>query len=172
MRAAREMSLISANARSATSLYLGLSADVNFSLMPRLQHSFPKSPQENSPPLSDLTAITANGVPSARTSARNDSNALTASDLLPRKYTGVNRVKSSRTISVYHFHPILGTVIFPLKSTNTRCSFLSALVYVDLAMGFRSPFAIQHPQYSWSSSLRLTACCSAVFLIIILCVWP
>ena len=172
MRAARVASLISANARSATPLYLGLSAGVNSCLIPRLRHNFPKFSIFFSP-LSDLTAITADGVPSARTSARKDSKALAASDFLPRKYTHVNRVQSSRILSVYHFPPILGTVNFPLRSTNTRCSFLSALVCVDLAMGFRSPIAIEHPrQHSWSSQLRLTPCCSAIFLSSTSCVWP
>ena len=164
MRAARAVPLISANARSATPLYLGLSAGVNSCLIPRLRHSFPKFAAKNSSPLSDLAAITADSVPSARTSVRNGSNALAASDFLPRKYTRVNHVPSSRTISIYHFHPILGMVIFPLRSTNTRCSFLSALVIVDLAMGFRSPYVIEHPRHSWSFPLRLTPCCFTVFL--------
>ena len=145
MRAARVVSLISANVLSATQLYMGLSAGVNSCLIRRWRNSFPKPPSENCPPLSDLTAITADGVPSARTSTRNDSNALAASDFLPGKYTRVNRGQSSRTMSVHHFPPILGTVIFPLSSTNTRCNFSSALACVDLAMGFRSPFAIEHP---------------------------
>ena len=148
MCAARAVSLINANARSATPLYLGLSAGVNSCLIPRLRHSVPKFAAKNSPPLSDLAAITADGVPSARIFVRNDSNALAASDFLPRKYTRVNHVPSSRTISSYHFHPILDMVIFPLRSTNTRCSFLSALVIVDLAMGFRSPYVIEHPRQS------------------------
>ena len=153
MRAARAASLISANARSATPLYLGLSAGVDSRLIPRVRHSVPKSPLKNSPSLSDLTTITVDGVPSARTSARNDSNALAACDFLPRKYTRVNRVQLFRTMSVYHFPPILGTVIFPLRLTNTRSSILSALICVDLAMGFRSPFAIEHPRHSWSSPM-------------------
>ena len=105
---ARAASLISANARLATPLYLGLSVGVNSCLIPRLWHSSPNSPPKNAPPLSDLTAVTADGVPSARTSARNDSNALAASDFLPRKYTCVDRVQSSRTMSVYHFPRYLG----------------------------------------------------------------
>ena len=148
MRAARAASLISANARSATPLYLRLSAGVNSCLIPRLRHSLPKCPPKHSPPLSDLTVITADGVPFAQTSARNDSNALATSDFLPRKYTRVNYVQSFGTMDVYHFPPILGTVIFPLRSTNTRCSFLSARVCVDLAMGFRSRFTIEHPRHS------------------------
>ena len=172
MLAARAVSLISANARSATPLYLGLSAGVNSCLMPRLRHSFPKSTPKNSSPLSDLTAARVDELLSARTSARNDSSALAASDFLPRKYARVNYVQSFGIMNVHHFHPIFGTVMFRLRSTNTRCSFLSALVYVDLAMGFRSPFAIEHPRHSRSSSLRLTPCYSAVFLSSTSCVWP
>ena len=172
MRAARASSWISANARSATPLYLGLSAGVNFCLILRLRHSFPKSPPKNSPPLSDLTAITVDGVPSARTLASNDSNALAASDFLPRRYTRINRVKSSRTKSVYHFPSTFGTGIFPLRSTNTRRSFLSSLASVDLVMGFCRSFAIEHPWHLWSSSLRLTPYCSTVFLGSTSCVWP
>ena len=92
MRAARAVSLISARACSATPMYLGLSAGVNSCLMPRLQHKVPNSPPKHSPSLSDRMHITADGVPSARTSARNDSNALAASDFFARKYTRVNRV--------------------------------------------------------------------------------
>ena len=92
MRAASAASLISPNARSATPLYLGLSAGVNSCLIPRLRQSSPKTPPKNSLPLSDQTAMTAEGVPSARTSAGNDSNALAASDLSLRKYIRVNRV--------------------------------------------------------------------------------
>ena len=92
MRAARAVSLIIARARSATPLYLGLSAGVNSCLMPHLRHNVPNSPPKNSPPLSNRTHITADGVPSARTSARNDSNALAASDFFARKYIRVNRV--------------------------------------------------------------------------------
>ena len=164
MRAARAVLLISAYARSATPLYFGLSAGVNSCLIPRLRHSFPELPSKDSPLLSDLIAITADGVPSTRTSAKNDSNALAASDFLPRKDTRVNHVPSSRTISIYHFHPILGMVIFPLRSTNTRCSFLPALVCVDLSMGFRSPHVIEHPRHSWSLPRRLTPCCSTGYL--------
>ena len=139
MRAAREVPLISANARPAIPLYLGLSADVNSCLILRLRHSFPKSTPKISPQLSDLTTITADGVPSARTSVRNDSSALAASDILPRKYTRANCVQSSRKMSVCYFPPIPGTAIFPLRSVYTSCSFLTALVCVDLAMGFRIP---------------------------------
>ena len=92
MRAAKSMSLISARARSATPLYLGLSAGVNFSFMPRLRHKVPNSPPKHYLLLSDRTHITVDGVRSARTSDRNDSNALAASDLFARKYTRVNRV--------------------------------------------------------------------------------
>ena len=92
MRAARAVSLISAEARSATPFYLGLSAGVNSYLMPRLRHKVPNSPPKKSPPLSDRTHIKVDGVPSARTSTRNDSNALAASDFFARKYTRVNRV--------------------------------------------------------------------------------
>ena len=77
MRAATAASLISPNARSATPLYFGLSASVFYTM---LTAKFPESSSENSLPLSDRTAMTADGVPSARTSARNDSNALAASD--------------------------------------------------------------------------------------------
>ena len=115
MRVARVMSLISANACSVTPLYLGLSAGVNSCLIPCLRHSFLKFPPKNSPLLFDLTAITADGVQSARTSARNDSNALAASDFLPRKYTHLNRRQSSCTMSCFHFPPIRGTIIFPLR---------------------------------------------------------
>ena len=108
------------NDRMATPLYLRLSAGVNSCLISPLRHIFPNFPPKHSPPFSDLTAITADGVPSARTSARKDSNALAASDFLPRKYTRVNRVQSSRTMSLNHFPPILGTAIFPLRSTNTQ----------------------------------------------------
>ena len=162
MRAAKAVSLIRANARSATPLYSGLSASVNYCLIPRLRHGFPKFPSKHSPPLSDLTAITADGVPSARTSARNDPNALAASNFLPWKYTRVNRVQSSRRMSVYHFPPILGTVIVSLRSTVTGCNVLSALRCANLVTGFRSPFAIDQPRHSWSSPLRLTPCCSTV----------
>ena len=148
MRAETAASLISPNARSATPLYLGLSAGVNYCLIPRLRQSSPKAPSKKCLPLSDRTAMTAEGVSSARTSARSGSNALVASDLCLRKYTRVNRVQSSRTISVYRFPSILCTVISPLRSTKTLCSYLAALVCVDLAMGFRSPFAIEHPRHS------------------------
>ena len=151
MRTARAASLFSANARSATPLYLGLSAGVNSCLIPRLRRSTPKSPPKISPPSSDQTVIAADGVASARTSARNDSNALAVLDFLPRRYTRVNRVQLSRTMSVYYSPPILIAAIFPLRSTNNRCSFISALVCVDQAMSFRSPFVIEHPRYSWSS---------------------
>ena len=57
--------LISARARSATPLYLGLSDGVNSCLMPRLRHKVPNSPPKISLPLSDRTHITADGVPSA-----------------------------------------------------------------------------------------------------------
>ena len=92
MHAARTVSLVRARARSSTPLYLGLSAGVNSCLVPRLPHNVPNSPSKHSPPLSDQTHITVDGVPSARTYARNDSNALTASDFFARKYTRVNRV--------------------------------------------------------------------------------
>ena len=92
MRAARAVSLISARARSATPLYFGLSAGVNSCLMPRLRHKVPNTPPEDSPPLSDRTHITADGVPSTQTSARNDSNALAASDFFASKHTRANRV--------------------------------------------------------------------------------
>ena len=92
MRAARAVSLISARARSTTPLHLGLSAGVNNCLITRLRHKVPNSPPEISPLLSDRTHITADGVPSARTTARNDSNALAASDFFDRKYTRVHRV--------------------------------------------------------------------------------
>ena len=85
MRAATAASLISPNARSATPLYFGLSAGVNSCFIPRLRQSSPKAPPKNSLPLSDRTAMTADGVPSARTSARNDSNALAASGLCLKK---------------------------------------------------------------------------------------
>ena len=172
MRAARVASLISANTRFATPLYLGLSAGVNYCLISRLWHSFPKAPPKTSPPLSDLTAITADGVPSAQISARNDSNELAASDFLLRKYTRVSRVQPSRPMSGYHYPPILGTVMFPLRSTNTRHSFLFALMCVDLVTVFRSPVVIEHPPHSWSSPLRLTPCCSTVLLSSTSCVWP
>ena len=172
MRAARVSSLISAYARSATPLYLGLSAGVNFCLILHLRHSFPKSPPKNSPPLSDLSAITVDGVPSARTLASNDLNALAASDFLPRRYTRVNRVQSSRTKSVCYFPSTLRTVIFPVRSTNTRRSFLSSLVSVNLVMmGFCRSFAIEHSWHLWSSSLGLTPYCSTVFLSSTSCVW-
>ena len=169
MRAARAASLISVNARSATPLYLWLSAGINSCLIPRLRHSFSKSPQKNSPRLYDLIA---DGVPSARTPARNDLNVLALSDFLPRKYTCVNRVQSSHTTGVYNFTPKLGTVIFLLRSTNTSCSFLSSPMCVDLVMGFRRPFAIERPRHSWSSPLRLTPCYSAVLLSNTSCMWP
>ena len=92
MHAARTVSLISTRARSSTLLYLGLSVGVNSCLVPRLRHKVPYSPPKDSPPLSDQTHITIDGVPSARTSARMDSNALAASDFFARKYTCVNRV--------------------------------------------------------------------------------
>ena len=92
MHAARAVSLISARARSATPLHLGLSAGVNFCLMPRLRHKVPNSPPKKSHLLSDRTHITADGVPSARTSASNDSNTLAASDFFAGKYIRVNRV--------------------------------------------------------------------------------
>ena len=92
MRAARAVSLINAKARSATLLYLGLFAGVKSCLMPRLRYKVSNSPPENSPPLSDRTQITADGVPSAGTSARNDSNAMAASDVFARKYNRVNCV--------------------------------------------------------------------------------
>ena len=91
-RVARVVSLIRANARSATPLYLGLSAGVNSCLIPRLRHSFPKSPLKHYLSMSDPTVITLDSVPSARTSVRNDLSALAAFDFLLRKYTRVNRV--------------------------------------------------------------------------------
>ena len=93
MRAARAVSLISARARSATQLYLGLSPGVSSCLMPRLRDKVPNSsPTKHPPPLSDQTHITADGVPSAQTSARNDSNALAASDFFAKKYIRVKSV--------------------------------------------------------------------------------
>ena len=161
MLVARTVSFIIANARSATPSYLGLFAGVNSDTT--LATQFPKTPSKNSPPLSHLTAITADDVPSAQTSARDDSNALAAPDFLFITYTNsANHVQSSRTIIVYSVSPLIGTVISRLRSTSTRCIFSSAPVGVDLAMGFRNPFAIEHPRHSWSSSLRLTPCCSAV----------
>ena len=149
MRAATAASLISPNVGSATPLYyLGMSASVNSRLILRLRQSSPKAPRKISLPLSDRTVMTVDVVPSARTSARNDSNSLAASDLCLRKYTQVNRVKSSRTTSVYRFPPILCTVIGPLRPTETLSGFLAALVCVDLAMSFRSPFGIEHPRHS------------------------
>ena len=85
MRAAAAASLISPSARLATPLYLGLSAGVNSCLIQRLRQSSPNAPPKNSLPLSDQTAMTVDGMPSARTSARNDSNALAASDLCLKK---------------------------------------------------------------------------------------
>ena len=92
MRAARAVSLIRARARSATPLYLGLSAGVNSCFMPRLRHKFPSSPPKKYPPLSDRTHITADDIPSARTSVRNNLDALAASDFFAREYTRMNRV--------------------------------------------------------------------------------
>ena len=172
MRAARAVSLISANARLATPLYLGLSAGVESCLIPRLRQIVPNHAPKNSPSLSDLTAVTEGGVPSAPTSAGNGSNALAASDFVPRKYVRVNLVQFISHNECVLFPPILGTAIFPLRSTNTRCSLLPALVCVDLAMGFCSSLAIKHPRHSWNSPLRLTPCCSIVFLSSISCVWP
>ena len=85
MRAARSVSLISARARSATPLDLGLSAGVNFSFMLRLRHKVPNFPPKHYLLLSDRTHIPADCVRSARTSDRNDSNALSASDFFARK---------------------------------------------------------------------------------------
>ena len=92
MRAAGAVSLISTRAHLATLLYLGLSAGVNSFLMPRLRHKVPNSPPKTSPPWSDRTHTTADGVPSARTFIKNDSNALATSDFFAGKYTHVNRV--------------------------------------------------------------------------------
>ena len=92
MCAARVVSLISTRARSATPLYLGLSGGVDSFFMPRLRHRVSNPPPKRSSPWSYRTHITADGVPSARTCARNDSNALAASDFFATKYTRVNRV--------------------------------------------------------------------------------
>ena len=108
MRAARAVSLIGARARLATPLYLGRSVGVNSGLMPRLRHNVPNSYPKHLLPLSDRTHITADGVPSAQTYARNGSNALATSDFFARKYIRLNRVWASRTIRLYRFSPIFG----------------------------------------------------------------
>ena len=121
MRVVRTVPLISANARSATPLYVGLSDEVNACLIPRLRHSFPNSPPtENLYPIVCSYSHNSGWCTSVRTSARIVFNALGLSDFLPRKYTRVNYVQYSRTMSVYNFPPILDTVIFLQRSSPLR----------------------------------------------------
>ena len=148
------------SARSANILDCGLSAEVNFCVVPRDLHRPSSSPPQDSPLPSDGC------LPSWKGHRLHEYPRGTAriffgsSDFWRTKYTHVYLEQSSRTMRVYCFLPRDSTTSGLLNPPPPQLLICSCVR--GLFDPLRRPFAREHPLYSSSMPSRTMPCCSAV----------